>query len=783
MHKIKNQLATFLCLSIIAFSFAQKQTYNVGVLLDNRSEKLKPLLLQLQHQIKAVVGEDAIINFPSENILVNNFNLKTAELHYQNLLNNNTDIILAFGVANNKILNNRASYQKPTILFGAVNKDFSNIDFTKKTSGIKNFTYLIESESFLEDFKVFKELTEFKTLGIAIESHLVDLLSLKETFDKTFEKLEVDYKLIPFNTFIDITTNLDDIDAVYLAGGIFLSNNDIKELATICIEKQLPSFTSLGINEVKMGIMATTQSDDNLNQFFRRIALSVEGYVNGTPLAEMPVFIEYGSRLTINHTTAQQVNVPIKYSLINNTSFVGDANTNLNKKSYSILEVINGVLKQNLSLQSQTKELELAKQDVKMAKSNYLPSITASGTGTYIDPELAKISNGQNPEFSTSGNITLQQTIFSEAANANITIQNKLQQAQQENFNAIELDAIFNASNVYFNVLILKTNVQIRMRNLELTKQNLQVSQQNFEAGQSGKSDMLRFQSQMAQDTQALVEAINQLQQGFIQLNQLLNNPLETKIAINEALLDKGIFKDYNYDQLIKLLDNPATREPFIAFLTEEAKNNAPELKSLQYNLEAVARNLKLNTGGRFLPTVALQGQYNNTFSRSGEGSTAPIGFTMLDNNYNVGVNVSIPIFNQTKTSINRQTNSIQLDQLNINKENTELAIDANVRTGVLNLVNQISNIELSQVSEKAAKEALELTKASYANGAVNIIQLIDAQNNYLNTQLASTNAAYNFLINSLQLERFIGYYFMLNSKEDKIKFTQRFLEYSINRK
>ena len=91
MHKIKNQLATFLCLSIIAFSFAQKQTYNVGVLLDNRSEKLKPLLLQLQHQIKAVVGEDAIINFPSENILVNNFNLKTAELHYQNLLNNNTD--------------------------------------------------------------------------------------------------------------------------------------------------------------------------------------------------------------------------------------------------------------------------------------------------------------------------------------------------------------------------------------------------------------------------------------------------------------------------------------------------------------------------------------------------------------------------------------------------------------------------------------------------------------------------------------------------------------------
>ena len=97
------------------------------------------------------------------------------------------------------------------------------------------------------------------------------------------------------------------------------------------------------------------------------------------------------------------------------------------------------------------------------------------------------------------------------------------------------------------------------------------------------------------------------------------------------------------------------------------------------------------------------------------------------------------------------------------------------MRSDVLNLVNQISNIELSKISESTAKEALELTQTAYSSGAVNIIQLIDAQNNYLNAQLARNGAVYNFLNIALQLERRIGYFFLLNSKADNEAFKQRF--------
>ena len=98
-------------------------------------------------------------------------------------------------------------------------------------------------------------------------------------------------------------------------------------------------------------------------------------------------------------------------------------------------------------------------------------------------------------------------------------------------------------------------------------------------------------------------------------------------------------------------------------------------------------------------------------------------------------------------------------------------------------MITQVSNIELSKISEESAKQALELAQSAYSNGAVNVVQLLDAQNNYLNSQLARANAVYRYLITVLQLERFLGYYFLLNTKEKNDRFLQRFLEYHSKKK
>ena len=585
--------------------FSQKPSYNIGILLDNRSTKLEPLILELENQIRGVVGEDAIIHFPENSILTNDFNKQKAAENYNKLINGTTDIILAFGLINGTVINKQTSHKKPTILFGAINKDVVDFDLSKQTSGIQNLTYLVEPESFIEDLKKFKKLTNFQKVGIAIEENFVKELPLKKVFDKQLKIVGGSYKIIPFNSVSDIRNNLEGIDAIYMAGGFFLKTSEEKELAQLFINKKLPSFSVGGIKSVEQGMMATNQSNDNLSQIFRRISLTVEGYINGTPLAEMPIFIDYNPRLTINYNTASAIGIPIKYSLLNTTDFIGDFKDPTAEKEYNLLTVMEQLLGRNLSLQSSKKNIEISEQNIKTAKSNYLPSITASANGTYIDP---KVASNINPEFSTGGKITLNQTIYSPSATANISIQKNLKKAQEESYNIDELNTIFNASNTYFNTLILKANAKILMRNLELTKRNLQIAKENYEVGESGKSDILRFRSELAQNTQSMVQAINQLQQSYIALNQILNNPIEMRINVEEAALDQGLYKNYNYEFIANILDDPTSREPFIEFLIEEAKENAPELKSLEYTIKANQRNIKLSGSNRFIPTVALQG-------------------------------------------------------------------------------------------------------------------------------------------------------------------------------
>jgi len=764
--------------SLFAQSTAKKQV-QIGLLLDVRNSEVEPLIGRLKNEIIAVVGEDAEIILNEDDILVNGFNLQQAEQNYQQVINGNSDIILAFGAINNVVVSKQTEHNKPTILFGSVPGDFAELDKTRSSSGIPNLAYLITSQSFLVDLEAFSQLYNYKNVAIAMEKPVVENLEVKALLDGAFDQKSATYQLISFESVDDIIAGLEGADALYMGGGFILPGSEIQRLADVLLEKGIPSFTATSAEDVELGLMATNQSRQNLEQLFRRIALGVEAINNGVNAGDLPLYIEGSQVLTVNFNTAERLGVPIKYSLIASTNFVGDFENSVAEQRYTLRDIMNEALGENLSLQASAKDIDLVGQDLKTAKSNYLPDVTASATGSYLDPALAEVSNGQNPEFSTAGNVSLQQVIYSPSVSANVKIQGALQKAQQASYNADQLNTLFDAANAYFNALLLKANLEITARNLEVTKRNLQIAQQNYESGQSGKSDVLRFRSEMAQNTQSLVEAINQLEQAFLSINQLLNQPITRDIDVADAELGQGIFTEYDYSELRDFLDNPSLREPFVGFLVDQAKKNAPELKNLAYNLEAVDQNLKLATNGRFIPTLALQGQYNYTFNRSGAGSEVPMGFGNIpDGYYSMGLNLSLPIFNQNKQNINRQTATIQKEQINLNRDNVSLNLERNVNVAVLQMINQITNIELSKVSADAARESLELTQEAYERGSVNWVELIDSQTNYQNAQLANASAVYNYLLSALQLERYLGQYFLLNTTEQNRAFRQEFFNY-----
>ncbi len=775
---MKKFILFFLLASTLTITQAQK-TVTIGILADEPAKNTQ-LLSQLKNEIKTIVGQQTTIVFGE--VLANNFDSATAKVNYQKLLANETDIILTFGVVDIIVLHQETNYPKPVIVFGSINSDFIKLPKGQKTSGINNMTYIIAPSSYAKDLDAFAKLYDYKKIGILVDDYLPKVLPLNTVFDAYFSTKESTYKLIPINKSTQFDTILNDIDAIYLTGGFNFTDVEFNKMVAAINQKKLPSFSSVRKADVERGILASNQPETNIKQFFRRIALNVEAIISGTNPSELPLKLSYKNKLTINNTTAEQIGFPMRYSMLATADIIGDDTKVEPESALSIVDIMKSVVGENLSLKAEKKEIDLTRQDIRTAKSSYLPDLTANASGAHTDPITAESRGGRSPEFSTSGDIALQQLIYSESASAEIDIRESLEKAQQETYNAAELDALLNATTAYFNALILKTNANIQNQNLQVTKQNLELAEQNFQAGASGKSDVLRFRSELAQNTQSLITAGNRLSQAYFTINQLMNVDIATKIAIQDAKISLGIYKDYNYPEMIRLLDDPKMQSTLIVFLIEEAKNNAPELKNLGYNLNVVERNYRLNNGGRFIPTVALQGQYNLRFTQSGSGSVVPIGFPDIpDQGYNVGLNISLPIFQQNQRNINRQTAKIQEDQLLIQKDNIELNIETNINTIVFDIITEIANIEISKIAEETAKENLELTQNAYQEGAVPIIQLIDAQTNYLQTQLASATANYNYLLVSMQLERAMGYFFLMNSTTNNQAFIQRATQFMLN--
>jgi outer membrane protein TolC len=339
-----------------------------------------------------------------------------------------------------------------------------------------------------------------------------------------------------------------------------------------------------------------------------------------------------------------------------------------------------------------------------------------------------------------------------------------------------ELDLALEAGNAYFNALLAKAAVQIRNQNLAATRQNLRIAEENYAAGQSGRGDVLRLESEAAQDLQAFLEAVTQFRQSLHVVNRLLNQPIGRRIDVQEISVEGGMPRASDAMQFRQILDDPVLRSDFEEFLVQEAIDIAPELEALDHTLDATSRIVRLNGLERYLPTVAGGVELNHTFDQWGKGTPAP--GTALDQYYAVGFRASIPVFDSNLRRVDRQRARIQAEQLQTDREAAADLIEQRVRDIVLETMNQLASLELAVVSAEAAAESLELAQASYTEGALTLVELLDVQTNHLNAELSLAASTYTLLATTLAVQRLVGHYFILSSEAENQAFMERFLAF-----
>jgi len=777
-------LVTFLLLCWLPYfgsaAFAAKKVV-IGVLVDGAIPHQHALLKSLRHELSTLLGSKYDINVPEGKVLSASWTLDGAKNNYLKLKNDDdVEIIIAIGVLSTSVVLKVQPYPKPVIALGVIDPIAQNVTPTQKgTSGINNLAYVLFDNPLNNDLVEFHQLFPFKKVGIILDGQLHRSIFLGNPFEpilsiqKELNTLGIEHVWLPIeNSVNDPLDKLEEVDAVYLGYLGRFEGQEKKTLITEINKRKLPSF-SPAADSIDAGVLASASPKKPMNKIIRRLVLNVESILDGNNPSTLPVHLRFDKKLTLNMQTAREIEFSPTFSTLSRALLVNDLSPG-GAPLLSLENAIHGAVSNNIDLKIQASKVEVAELDVKRIKTNYLPSISVSHTGTQIDEARATSSFGQQAEKTSSASLKFEQLLFSESQFAGVEIKKSLLKVEQDRYRQLQLDIILKTATAYFDVLRARTATIIQKENVNLFRQYLDLAKQREIAGYSGLSDVYHWESQLANARTQYLSAVNNFKLTKIQLNEILNRPLNEAFDLEDVAKQKDGFKRYLTGAHKNYIDTPAALEEFTAFSVTQALLNAPEIAQLDASIQGQERQLKSLRKKRYIPNVAFVAEKKRVFSRDGAGSDIE-GVDPEDDSWSASINLSLPLFEGGEINLEARQAKVLILQLKHQRLQTQQAIELRVRAALLGLTTQAVNLKSSQRAAHYSDKSLSLVQGAYKTGKASVVELSDAQNIAISANQKALNSVYEFLTELMKTERAVGHFSFLDEEGVKSSGVNRF--------
>ncbi|MCG8308092.1 MAG: TolC family protein [Cytophagales bacterium] len=758
-----------------------REEVNLGIVVDCENSQSLELARAILDEARVLLGSKTELVLKEEHTLYSGCNENRVRENFEKLLNDdNVDMILGMSPISSHVMARGGPYGKPVIAVIVLNTQVQNIPMTRDaTSGVKNLNYLELPVSPIRDLEIFQRLIGFTKLGVIVdESIFAGVPELKAFTDAALDTLAIDYEYIyTEKTAQAVLESIDDrFDGIIFFPSDHMTGDQHQLLIEGINEKKIKSFSVFGRVDVERGVLAGVAMS-NQTLVSRRIALNIQRILGGEDPEDLGVKMLYNEEFVLNMATARQVGYSPSWEVLTEALLINEDRKDI-ERTVNLFSVIAEGIQENLSVKVADREVAVAGEEIKIAKSSLLPDLGASASYTVIDQNTASISQGLNPENLAAGSLELQQVIYSEPVTANKQIQDMLFKASKAALESQTLDIVLEVSTVYLNLMQAKTAENIQKQNLEVTRKNLELARVSSSLGHTGPSDLYRWQGEIATAKSDLLNATATRRRAQLALNQVLNRPIDEPFLTEEVDLTDERFV-VNNEALQKYVNNPKEFYRFADFMVSRAKKRSPDLLQFDHNIAARERNVKLNKRTRYVPNIALGGTYNYQFYRGGSGSDLPPAFDARNDwNWNLQLGASLPIYQGGNRNAQVQQSRYILEQSVIQRLNTERQVEQKIRSEMENIRASYANLGLTKEAEEAVVKNFELVQDSYAQGMVTITQLLDAQNAARTALFNSANAIFVFLIDLLNLERPTGNYFMLMTEEQKSEFLSEFLSF-----
>ena len=409
-------------------------------------------------------------------------------------------------------------------------------------------------------------------------------------------------------------------------------------------------------------------------------------------------------------------------------------------KQMTANEVAELALQNHYQLKVFAQNINIAKQLTNITKLQKLPSVVASTTQFYlgnvvaIDKDFSNSTTIPMPHYGSTYGVQATQLIFKGGlVNKSIEMAGLREQLSELDLEKNKQDVKFLVISNYLDVYKIINQQAVFNNNKKLALQRLKNINDFYKQGMVTRNEVIRGELALKNLDQGILTLANNKKILNYNLNIALGLPEDTEIIPVENLGNKesGIGMDY-YLNL--------------------AHDSNPQLKSAQTNIGVADKNIEIIKTDR-MPTLSGFGGY----SLQRPITTRNPVLDMYSSGWQGGISLSYNIDNLYKTKEKVKLGEMQKNQANDALTLTQQNIDMNVNASYIKYQEAIQQADILNDAKRLADENYKITEAKYLNQLAVQAEMIDAQNQKLQSELDFANAEINVLYQYYNLLKSTG--------------------------
>lgn len=372
-------------------------------------------------------------------------------------------------------------------------------------------------------------------------------------------------------------------------------------------------------------------------------------------------------------------------------------------------------------------------EGVPIARAPGLPS--ASVDGSYTEFVVQSRTSFTAPERLLSAGADLGVPVYSGGAVKNAVKAAKIRvEAGQADLRATESSLFSNVVAAYMDVIRAEALVGLNRKNVAVLEVNLQATSDRFEIGDVTRTDVAQSQSRLAL-------ARSNARSAEADLVAARETYIRLVGKAPEALAPPP-----------PLPNLPETPDDAVRI----ALDKNPDLIASRERTRAAEKDIDV-AGASRLPTVSLyaSGSYSNYLDTLGGASSAQ--FPQTDRSAQAGAQITIPLFQGGRPAAQRRQAQAQAQATMEQEIAVERQVIAQVRSAYTAWVAAQDLIESSQIAVDASDLSLEGVRAENSVGNRTILDILNAEQEYLNAQTELVTARRNAYVAGFTLLAAMG--------------------------